>query len=176
MRHLTVSTSALNETHIVLRAVCVFEIKTYTGSYITCGLLKWTIFWEVWKLAAACSDLPEYSSEMFSTDWASGNTSLLHFQTWSDGSGIGFQNFSPQVYRIFAVQPETDSFTSCSKVGVEKLMVAQLVRTSSPFLEPKGLFLLCSEEPLVGPGLNHSNVQLLLNVMWSLAFNFVFVV
>jgi hypothetical protein len=31
-------------------------------------------------------------------------------------------------------------------------MVAQLVRIS-PFMEPEGMLLLCSEEP-VGPGLN----------------------
>lgn len=60
-------------------------------------------------------------------------------------------------YRIVAEQPETDLVTSCRRIGLEKLMVAQLVRTSSPLMEPEGLLLLCSQEPVIGPAQNELN-------------------
>jgi hypothetical protein len=37
-------------------------------------------------------------------------------------------------------------------------MVAQMVRSSPPFMEPEGLVLLCSEEPVIGRAQNQLNV------------------
>jgi hypothetical protein len=81
----------------------------------------------------------------------------LQQQLFSRGSELSLHVTLAPWYRIVAQQPETDSFASYSRIGLEKLMVARLLRTSSHFMEPERLLLLCSEAAVVGPGFNQLN-------------------